>query len=125
MIVIMPSSATSTQTFTISIDVELAYSTIKCPITTTITPAAAYISLSENTISVNASLISIPGNYGTQIFNLTVNSDNFSATVATKIYSFNVIITCAVTSLTIASQVADTTYTLNQGSLVTAAFTVA
>jgi phage baseplate assembly protein gpV len=125
MIVIMPSSATSTQTFTISIDVELAYSTIKCPITTTIAPAAAYISLSENKISVNASMISIPGNYGTQIFTLTVNSDNFSATVATKNYSFNVVITCAVTSLTITSQVADTTYTLNQGSLVTAAFTVA
>ena len=34
------------------------------------------------------------------------------------------VIVCSVTSLTITSQVLDTTYTLNQGSLLTATFTV-
>ena len=59
MNVSMPSFATSAQTFVIKTDVENAYPTIVCPITATLTPVTAYISLSANysTISVDASKI--------------------------------------------------------------------
>jgi hypothetical protein len=58
MTVNMPSSTISTQTIVIKTDVELAHSAIVCPFTATnLTPAAVFISLSANIISVNASLI--------------------------------------------------------------------
>jgi hypothetical protein len=79
---------------------------------TTLTPSAAYISLSANIISVNAALILLPDNYGTQTFTITVVSSNFPGTLLSKNYNFDVIITCAVSSLSITSQVFDTIYTL-------------
>ena len=98
----------------IKADVELANSAIVCPFTvTTMTPSAAYISLSENTISVNAALISLPGDFGTHTFTVTVVSSNFPGTVISETYEFDVVVTCAITSLTITSQVLNTTYTLN------------
>ena len=126
MNVIMPSTATSTQNVVILTDVEVAQPSIVCPITATLTPAAAYISLSGDyqTISVNASLIITPTHYGTHPFTLTVQSANYSGTVAAKAYNFNVEISCAATSLTIISQAVNALYTLNQGPLATAAFTV-
>ena len=109
-----PSVVISTQTVVIKTDVELANSAIVCPFTvTTMTPSAAYISLSANTISVNAASISVPGDFGTHTFTVTVVSSNFPGTVTSKTYNFNVVVTCAVTSLTITSQVLNTTYTLN------------
>ena len=82
MTVTMPSSAISTQTFVIKTDVEVANSTIVCPITATLTPTAAYISLSGNTISVNAGSIVKPTDYGTYTFTVTVVSSNFPGSVA-------------------------------------------
>ena len=82
MTVTMPSSATSTQNFVIKTDVEVANSTIVCPITATLTPTAAYISLSGNTISVNAGSIVKPTDYGTYTFTVTVVSSNFPGSVA-------------------------------------------
>ena len=82
MTINVPSSATSTQTVVIKTDVEFAHSAIVCPFTvTTLTPSAAYMSLSANTISVNAALISLPGDFGIHSFSVTVNSSNFSGTV--------------------------------------------
>ena len=114
MTIIAPGVATSTQTVLIKTDIELANSAIVCPFTvTTIAPSAAYISLSANTISVNAALISIPGDYGTHTFTTTVVSANFPATVSQKNYTFNLEVTCAVTSLSITSQSSNEMYTLN------------
>ncbi len=64
----------------------------------------------------------LPLDSGIKPFTLTVNSLNFFASVESTIYNFKVMIDCAVTSLTITSKAAATTYTLNQGVLVTAAF---
>ena len=109
-----PSVATSTQTVVIKTNVQLTNSAIVCPfIVTNMTPSAAYMSLSANTISVNTALISLPGNLGTQTFTITVVSANFPATVSQKTYTLNVVLTCAVTSLTITSQASNATYTLN------------
>ena len=100
-----PSVATSAQTVVIKTDFELANPAIVCPFTvTTMTPSAAYISLSSNTISVNGALIVLPGDLGTHTFTITVVSSNFPTTVLQKTYTFNVVITCAVTSLIITSQ---------------------
>jgi hypothetical protein len=108
----MPSSAISTQNFTIKTDVQVTYPTIVCPIIATLTPSAAYISLSSNIISIDAALIQIPTDYGANPFTITVASSNFPGTLLSETYSFNVIITCAVSSLTITSQALDTPYTL-------------
>ena len=100
-----PSVVTSTQTVVIKTDVEIANSAIVCPFTiTTMTPSAVFMSLSANTISVNTALISLPGDLGTHAFTITVVSANFPGTVASKTYTFNVVVTCAVTSLLITSQ---------------------
>ena len=63
---------------------QVAYSTIVCPITATLIPYAAYINLSGDysTISVIASAIVKPTDYGTHTFTLTVNSAYFAGTVA-------------------------------------------
>jgi hypothetical protein len=53
-----------------------------------------------------------------------VNSANFASNVTFQTYSFNVIITCQVNSLTITSQAFNATYTLNQGLLETLPFSV-
>ena len=82
MTVDVPSSATSTQPIVIKTDVELANSAIVCPFTaTTMTPSAAYISLSANEIYLNTALISFPGDFGTHTFTITVVSANYPATV--------------------------------------------
>ena len=71
----MPSAATTTQTIKILTDVEIA-SSIFCPITAILTPAAAFISLSPDfkTIFVDASKIVDPSDIKTHLFRLTVNS---------------------------------------------------
>ena len=114
MTINVPSVATSTQTVVIKTDVEIANSAIVCPFTiTTMTPSAAYISLSGKIISVDAALIVLPGNLGTRTFTITVVSATFPGTVASKTYNFNVEVICAVTSLSITSQASNTTLTLN------------
>ena len=98
MFVTMPSSATTTQTFSILTDVQLAHPTIVCPITVTLTPQAAYISISADfsTISVDASQIVQPADYGAHSIKLTVNSANFPGSVAQKIFSFTLtVLSCA------------------------------
>ena len=82
MTVSMPSTATTTQTFTILTDVQVANPSIICPITASnLIPAAAYISLTGATISVDASQIVSPADYGTNGFTITVDSANFSGSV--------------------------------------------
>lgn len=69
----------------------------------TLAPSAAYVSLSANTISVDAASISLPADYGTHPFTITVVSSNFPGTVPQKTYNFNVVVHCGVSSLTITS----------------------
>ena len=79
MTVIMPSTAITTQTVVIKTDIEVAHPTIVCPITAVLTPTAVFISLSADykTISVDATQIAKPADYGTYSYVLTVNSSNF------------------------------------------------
>ena len=109
-----PSVVTSTQTVVIKTNVQLTNSAIVCPfIVTNMTPSAGFITLTANTISVNFTPISLPEDLGTYAFTITVVSANFSGTVASKTYDFNVVVTCAVASLLITSRASDATYTLN------------
>lgn len=75
--------------------------TIVCPIHATLTPSKAYISLSADfkTVSVDPALISKPSEIVKQTFTLTVTSPFYSNVREAK-YSFDVFITCSVTSLT-------------------------
>ena len=79
----IPSSAISTQIVVILTDVQIAHPAIVCPITATLSPSAAYISLSADftTITVNPALLVMPTDSGSHIFTLTVNSRNFSGSV--------------------------------------------
>ena len=73
---------------------------------------------------MNETLAITPTDLGTKTFTLIVNSANFAGNVSQQTYSFDVIIACQVSSLTINSKAFDTTYTLNQGLLETLPFSV-
>jgi hypothetical protein len=122
----IPSDEIATQNIKILTDVQIASTTIICPITATLTPSKAYISLSADfkTLSVQASYILKPTDYGTQSFTLNVNSANYPSILIQKTYKFNVIISCSVTRLTIDSKVPNTIYLINQEALTTAGFKV-
>jgi hypothetical protein len=60
----------------------------------------------------------------TYILELSFDDSSGASVIQPTSPSFNILVTCAVTSLTIISKALDTTYTLNQGSVITAAFTV-
>ena len=81
-----------------------------CPITASLSSFPAYISIGglSATIDVNQSLLVDPIDLGPHSFVLTVNSSNFSATVAQKTFSFDVIAGCTVTSLTFSTSVPST-----------------
>jgi hypothetical protein len=70
----MPSDAVSTQTFIIKTDVQIAHPAIVCPIVVTLTPSASYISITADyqTISVDASQITLTSDLGSNQFTLTV-----------------------------------------------------
>ena len=95
-----------------------------CPYTVALSPAAAYISLSADylTITVNPSTMTILSNVGTWSFTITATKTLLP--VLTTTFNFNVIVKCVVTGLTITSQVPNETYILNDTSLYTAAFSV-
>ena len=118
MTVIVPAAGTDVQTYTITTDVTQAYPTITCDHNVVLTPAAAYISLSPNeeTITINKSAIVLPTDIGpTHSFSITITSANYPATVLAKTLTFNVDISCTVSSFTATSQPADATYYLNDG----------
>ena len=89
---------------------EVAHPSIVCPITASLSTSPAYITIggSNATIDVNRSLLISPTDLGPHSFVLTVNSLNFSADVAQITYSFDVIVTCVVTSLTFSTSVPST-----------------
>ena len=86
---------------------EVAHPSIVCPITASLnsTPAYIYLGGSNASIDVDRSLLISPTDLGPHSFVLTVNSLNFSADVAPITYSFDVIVTCVVTSLTFSTSV--------------------
>ena len=81
----------------------------------TLTPAAAYISLSTDfqTISVNKANVVLPTDIGTHPFTITIDSVNYPGPVTTKILNFNVDVVCIVSSFSTTSKPADVNYYLN------------
>lgn len=82
----------------------IQYSSIICPITAVLTPVIspgvfASVSADYSTINVDASKIVLSTDIRTHAFTLTVSSANFSNSVASQTYNFNVIIVCTVTQL--------------------------
>ena len=103
MSVTMLSLAIFPQTVTIKTDVENNNPNIVCSIIVTLSPAAAFISLSGDykIIALNAALIALPSDIGTHTFVLTVFSADFPGAVTQQTYTFNVLIFCSVTSITL------------------------
>ena len=62
------------------------------------------------------------GDLGTTNFGLTVNSANFSGSIAPVTYTFDVVIACSVGQLGFASQANSLTYTLNDPAASTLAY---
>lgn len=102
-------------------DVEVAYAAIVCPITASLTGGSIYVNLSGDyaVITVDKSKIVLPTDLGVHPYTLIVNERDWSSTVNQQTYSFNVIIVCTVSSLTITSKAADEYYILNQGLITT------
>ena len=124
MAIQLPSSAIATQTVTILTDIQVTHSSIVCPITATLSPSFAYISLSADysTIAVNAALLTSPSDLGVDDFTLTVNSASFPTSVAQKTYIFSVIFSCTLSNLQFTSLIPNTSYIINSGSVSTSAF---
>ena len=103
MNIMMPSVASTDQIIKIWTDVERLSAVSICPITATLTPSFAWMSLAGDfsKVTVNANNIVLPTHVGTHSFTLTVNELNWSANVAQKTYTFNVLIECNATSLTV------------------------
>ena len=68
-----------------------------------------FVSLSGDsaTITVDKGNVVLPTDIGTHTYTLIVNEANYSSTVAQQAYTFNVVIICTVTSLTITQKAAD------------------
>jgi hypothetical protein len=111
---------------TIKTDVQNSYPAIVCGIQGTLTPSSTFVSLSgdSGTISVNAANISLPGDIGTKTFTLSVDSLLYGSSVTDQTYTFDVIVECTVSSLTISTKPADTNYILNQGAHTTTALSI-
>jgi hypothetical protein len=125
MPILTPSAVITPQTYTITTDQTLLDATVICNLSASLGPAVLppYISLSPDgqTISVDASQISLPSDIGPHTFTLTIVSvDNF-LTVSDLPINFDVIITCTVSSFTVVTApAANTNYVLNDPSVTTA-----
>jgi hypothetical protein len=71
-------------------------------------PIFITIGASSSSINVNRTFLASPNDLGPHDFILTVKSSNFLATVTQKTYSFKVIVSCNVTSLTFSTSVPST-----------------
>jgi hypothetical protein len=105
-------------------DIERTHSAIVCPITATLSPSKAFISLSTNydLISILEAKITKPLHIGVHDFTLTVKSPNFSASGTEKTYNFSVTLQCTITDLQISNPVSNQTYVIRSNALVTYAF---
>ena len=106
-------------------NVERSYPSIICPITATINQGYAPVSIvdSYTKVRVNPVLVSVPGGYGSHPITVEINSSNYASFVVYKLFTFNVIIACTVSSLTIQTTVTDFAYVLNSGSITKGTFT--
>ena len=114
----MPMTGTITQTFSLTTDVTQSYPSVICNMAATLTPAAAYISLSTDfqTISVNKANVVLPSDIGTHPFTITIDSVNYPGPVTTKILNFNVDVVCIISSFRVMSWPFNANYKLNQGT---------
>ena len=77
-----------------------SYPSIVCALTAVLTPFKTYINYSSGTISLNANNLVAPTDVGTTIFTITVTSSTYPSTVTQSTKTFNVIVTCTVSSVT-------------------------
>ena len=125
MTIYYPTTGTQTQSVAILTNVQQIHPTIICPITAVLTTSAAYISLSSDftTITVDSSQITLT-DIRTHTFNLQVDSSLYSATVTQANYSFNVIVLCQISSLSITSSPSNILFAPLQSALTTSPLTV-
>ena len=121
----MPTSSNVERAFKVYTDVERSYPSIICPITATINQGYAPVSIvdSYTKVRVDPSLVSVPGGYGSHPITVEINSRDYPSIVVYKLFNFDVIITCTVSSLTIQTTVTDFAYVLNSGSITKGTFT--
>ena len=115
----MPMTGTIFQTFSLTTDVTQSHPSIICNMSATLTPAAAYISLSADFQTITVDKTNLPTGIGTYPFTVTIDSVEYAGNVTTKILSFNVEVVCIISSFSVTSKPADASYYLNQGSIQT------
>jgi hypothetical protein len=97
-------------------DVENIYGVTFCNKTYSLVSPPAYVTLLGTTITVDPTQAG-PGDVGTKVITLEVNSLEFSGTVPTSSYTFTLIVQhCVVNSYAIAP-IPDTMYVIPQGAL--------
>ena len=111
--------------FHVYTDVENSYPAVVCGYTASFTTSYAPLSVSSPYSShvFNPTQVSLPTDIGSHAVTIQIASQSYHGTVASVSFNFNVIVTCAVTSLTISTTAADFTYTLNSGTVTKGPFT--
>jgi hypothetical protein len=74
-------------------------------------------------VRVDPSKVSVPDDYGSHPITVEINSRDYPSIVVYQTFTFNVIINCNVSSLTIEANVTDFAYVLNSGSITKGTFT--
>lgn len=121
--VAMPLTSTISTPFHVYTDVEKAFPSIQCNITATFTTTYTPLTISTTQTSLDTTKVVLPTDIGTRTVTVRIASKDFPYSVIPVSFSFNVIVTCNVTSFTITTSVVDFNYTLNQGNLLKGAFT--
>lgn len=113
--VTMPTAGPTTSNKAVLTDLSVPYS-ITCDWTGVISPTKSWIAYSNvtKTITVTHGNITLPGELGTHNFSITVDSAAWAPNVTDKVYTFDVLITCDVSTLTVNQKAANKNpYVLN------------
>ena len=104
----MPTAGPTTSSPAVKTDLSVPYS-ITCDWTGSISPALSWIAYNSSThvITITHSSITLPTDLGTHSFSITVDSTLWPSFVTDKVYTFDVLITCVVTTLTVTQQAAN------------------
>ena len=99
----MPSTIVLETAFKVYTDLERAISSIVCPVIVTKTGgiSSMMVNDSSNKTLVDPLMVSLPSDIGTNQISVQVTSSNHSATVAPVNFTFDLVITCTVSSFTI------------------------
>ena len=121
----MPSGSPVNVPFHVFTDLERSFG-ILCSYKATLTSAPTYVTTTSpfTEYSVNAPSISLPAEIGTHAVTIKIESLLFPSDVTPATFTFNLVVSCLTTSLTISTPVTDFSYALLSGDTIKGVYSV-